>query len=262
MKLTVNGHSTYISTGGIKPSIDNQAIIFLPGSGQSHLTFVLQTRFFAFEGYDVYAPDFPGHGLSKGNPLETIEEMADWVARLMAQCNLKSAIIVGHSQGCLVAMSLAHKYPDLAEKLILIAGALQIKVNDYLLDKSNSSLPLAVTMMTEWGHGRQGHFFAASQPGHSLLGIGRELMMANAQDALPADLLACNQFDATNIAAEIEAPVLCILAQDDKMTPVKLGIKMSDSFKNSTCVTIAQSGHMLPIEKPDDVNSSIQKFLN
>ena len=106
MKLTVNGHSTYISTGGKKPSIENQAIIFLPGSGQSHLTFILQTRFFAFEGYDVYAPDFPGHGLSKGNPFETIEEMADWVAGLMAQCNLKSAIIVGHSQGCLVAMSL------------------------------------------------------------------------------------------------------------------------------------------------------------
>ncbi len=105
-------------------------------------------------------------------------------------------------------------------------------------------------------------FFAASQPGHSLLGIGRELMMANAQDALSADLLACNQFDANNIAAEIEVPVLCILAQDDKMTPIKLGIKMSDSFKNSMCVKIAQSGHMLPIEKPDDVNSSIQKFLN
>lgn len=262
MKLTVNGHSTYISTGGKKPSIDNQAIIFLPGSGQSHLTFVLQTRFFAFAGYDVYAPDFPGHGLSKGNPLETIEEMADWIAVLMVKCNLKSAIIVGHSQGCLVAMSLAHKYPDLAEKLILIAGALQIKVNDYLLDKSYSSMPLAVKMMTEWGHGRNGHFFAASQPGHSLLGIGRELMMANAQDALSADLLACNQFDANNIAAEIEVPVLCILAQDDKMTPVKLGIKMSDSFKNSMCVKIAQSGHMLPIEKPDDVNSSIQKFLN
>jgi hypothetical protein len=48
MKLTLNGHSTYISTGGKIPSIENQAIIFLPGSGQSHLTFVLQTRFFAF----------------------------------------------------------------------------------------------------------------------------------------------------------------------------------------------------------------------
>ena len=77
MKLTVNGHSTYISTGGKKPSIDNQAIIFLPGSGQSHLTFVLQTRLFAFEASDVYAPDFPGHGLSNGIPLETIDAMAD-----------------------------------------------------------------------------------------------------------------------------------------------------------------------------------------
>ena len=261
MKLTLYGHSTYISTGGKKPSMENIAIIFLPGSGQSHLTYVLQTRFFAFEGYDVYAPDFPGHGLSKGSPLKTIEDMAEWVAELMAHCKLKSAVLVGHSQGCLVAMALAHKYPYLAEKMILIAGALQIKVNDYLLDKSSSSLPLAVKMMTEWGHGKHGHFFAASQPGYSLLGIGRELMMANAQDALHADLLACNQFDASNMATKIEVPVLCVLAQNDKMTPVKLGKKMSDAFKNSTCVEIAQSGHMLPIEKPDEVNASIQNFL-
>ena len=87
-------------------------------------------------------------------------------------------------------------------------------------------------------------------------------MMANVQEALHADLLACNQFDATNIVAEIGVPVLCILAKNDKMTPVKLGLKMSSAFKNSTCVEISQSGHMLPIEKPDEVNASIQKFLN
>ena len=51
------------------------------------------------------------------------------------------------------------------------------------------------------------------------------------------------------------------IAQNDKMTPVKLGKKMSDAFKNSTYVEIAQSGHMLPIEKPDEVNASIQNFL-
>ena len=62
MKLNFNDHLTYLSTGGKNPSSKSEALIFLPGSGQTHLTFILQTRFLAFEGYSIYAPDFPGHG--------------------------------------------------------------------------------------------------------------------------------------------------------------------------------------------------------
>ncbi len=261
MKIKLNGCLTYVSTGGKNPLANGQAFIFLPGSGQSHLTFILQTRFFAYEGYSIYAPDFPGHGFSEGKPLKTIEEMADWVAELMNHCNLQSAIIIGHSQGCLVAMAFAHKYPKLADKLILIAGALQIKVNEYLLDRSDSALSDAVSMMIEWGHGINGHFFAPSQPGHSLMGIGRELMMSNKPEALNADLNACNQFDASPIAPKLKLPVLCISSQSDKMTPVKLGIKMADTFKNAKYVEIGKSGHMIPLEKPNEINSEILSFV-
>ena len=261
MKITLNGLSTYLSTGGKTPLDNGKALIFLPGSGQSHLTFILQTRFFAFEGYSIYAPDFPGHGFSEGKPLKTIEEMADWVAELMNHCNLQSAILIGHSQGCLVAMAFAHKYPKLAKKLILIAGALQIKVNDYLLNTSINALSDAVSMMIEWGHGKNGHFFSPTQPGHSLMGVGRELMLSNKPEALNADLNACNQFDAGLIASTLDLPVLCILAQSDKMTPIKLGIKMANAIKNAKYVEIAKSGHMIPLEKPDEVNSEILSFV-
>ena len=261
MKLNFNDHLTYLSTGGKNPSSKGEALIFLPGSGQTHLTFVLQTRFLAFEGYSIYAPDFPGHGYSQGEPLETIEEMADWVAQLMNHLKIQSAVLIGHSQGCLVTITLAHKYPELAQKLILIAGALQIRVNDYLLEKSESALSDAISMMTEWGHGKNGHFFSPSQPGHSLLGIGRELMMSNTPKALNADLRACNLFDATNFASELDLPVLCILAKSDKMTPINLGIKMAHTIKDAKFVEIAKSGHMIPLEKPDEVNLEILNFI-
>ncbi|MDC3311258.1 alpha/beta hydrolase [Alphaproteobacteria bacterium] len=261
MNITLNGYSTYISTGGKVPDPNKTVLIFLPGSGQTHLTFVLQTRFFAYDDYSVYAPDFPGHGLSEGNPLETIDEMAKWVAELMQVCELRSAIIIGHSQGCLVAMALAHTYSEHVEKLVLIAGALEIKVNDYLLDKSKTSLPQAIKMMTEWGHGKQGHFYTHPQPGHSLLGVGRELMMANVQNALYLDLNACNQFDASEYAKQLNLPVLCIVAENDKMTPIKLGYKLAETIADSSLVKIAQSGHMIPIEKPDEVNTAIKNFL-
>mgnify|MGYP003316074419 CR=1 FL=1 len=54
-------------------------IIFVHGSGLTHMTWVLQTRYFAFHGYNALAIDLPGHGLSSGESLKSIEEMADWV---------------------------------------------------------------------------------------------------------------------------------------------------------------------------------------
>ena len=115
--------------------------------------------------------------------------------------------------------------------------------------------------MTEWGHGKNGHFFSPSQPGHSLLGIGRELMMSNTPKALNADLRACNLFDATKMASELDLPVLCILAKSDKMTPINLGIKMANTIKDAKFVEIAKSGHMIPLEKPDEVNLEILNFI-
>ena len=44
------------------------------------MTWVLQTRYFAFHGYSVLALDMPGHGLSGGESLKSIEDMAEcWI---------------------------------------------------------------------------------------------------------------------------------------------------------------------------------------
>lgn len=74
-------------------------------------------------------------------------------------------------------------------------------------------------------------------------------------------LNACNQFDASEYAKQLNLPVLCIVAENDKMTPIKLGYKLAETIADSSLVKIAQSGHMIPIEKPDEVNTAIKNFL-
>ena len=50
--------------------IKKPLIIFVHGSGLTHMTWVLQTRYFAFHGYNALAVDLPGHGLSGGESLK------------------------------------------------------------------------------------------------------------------------------------------------------------------------------------------------
>ena len=98
MKHELNGARLHIATGGLDFDHTRPVLLFLHGSGQSHLTWVLQSRYFAHRGYAVLAPDMPGHGLSDGDPLTSIAEMADWVDALLDSLGVASATLVAHSR--------------------------------------------------------------------------------------------------------------------------------------------------------------------
>ena len=262
MKVTCGGIPIHVATGGRTFNNGQMTVAMLHGSGQSHLTWVQQSRYFAYEGYNVVAPDLPGHGLSGGAPLETIEAMADFMHELINELGCGPVIFVGHSQGCLVALDMCARYHADISRLVLIAGSLAIPVNDYLMGISETKLDKAIEMMTGWGHSKIAHKYDNELPGHSHLGFGRALMASNEHTALHADLKACNIYNSgANAAAQITVPTLVILATADKMTPAKAGRAMAAAIPGAELIEIPAAGHMLPAEKPLEVNANIVRFL-
>ena len=75
MKFKVNNKEVFASTGGQSFDKNKPVIVFVHGSGLSHITWVLQTRYFAFHGYSVLAIDLPGHRYSEGPSLKSIENI-------------------------------------------------------------------------------------------------------------------------------------------------------------------------------------------
>jgi len=263
MKLQINGKSTFVSTGGRDFEPDGDVLLFLHGSGQSHLSFLLQGRFLANRGFQVLVPDMPGHGLSKGAALTSIEEMADWCATVILAAGVEGPVnIIGHSQGGLVAMEMARRHPAMVKRAVFIATALSIPVNDMLLDLAKNKEPKAIDAMMDWGHGPVGHMHDHTMPGHSHLAYGRQLMAANETGALFTDLSACAAYsDGPVAAALVTCPSLCILADMDKMTPIKAGRKLVQTLPMAEVVELSNAGHMLTTERPFEVNQALRKFL-
>ena len=263
MKHQLFKEPVHIATGGRTFDNKKEVVVFLHGSGQNHLTWVLQSRYFAYRDYAILAPDFPGHGFSGGQPLNSIESMADWIIALLNSLEIKKATIIGHSQGGLVALETAARQPSMINRLGLIAGALAIPVNEQLLSLSNDALKDAICVMTGWGHGPMAHMHDNTQPGHSFLYYGNRLMEMNHEDALKTDLAACNNYrNGETIAKEINQPAVCILAGADRMTPIKFGKFMSDSLRNSECHVLPNAGHILPAERPSEINAILSSFLS
>ena len=263
MKLTIHKQDTFISTGGRAFDPDGEVLLFIHGSGQSHLSWVLQGRFFANRGWQVLAPDLPGHGLSNGAPLGNIIELADWCKQLLEVAGVRRATVIGHSQGGLVTMEMARRYPDQVSKIALIACALSIPVNPALLEMAKNKEAQAIAAMVSWGHDRTGHFHDHSMPGQSHVNFGQRLMANNPPGTLYTDLKACVDYrEGGSAAAEVSCPVLCVLAARDRMTPIKFGRLMAAAMPQASLKEIPEAGHMLPSEQPLETNLALREFFS
>lgn len=261
MRLTVRDQEVFVSTGGQDFDPSKPTLLFIHGSGQNHIGYILQGRFLANRGYGVLNPDMPAHGHSAGAPLTTIEDMADWYVEAATAAGATKASLIGHSQGGLVALEIARRHPDFVEKIAFIATALAIPVNDMLLGMAENKEHAAIAAMTDWGHGSEAHHHDHTMPGMTHLYFGQQLMAANTTGALYADLKACADYSGgPEAAATISVPTIAILAHQDKMTPIKAGRALA-AATNADTAEIPHSGHMMPSEVPDDVNAILKDFL-
>ena len=153
MRIIVDGNETYVGTGGRAFDPALPAVVFLHGAGLDHSVWALLARAFAHHGCGVLAPDLPGHGRSAGAPLASIAALADWTAALIDAAGARTARLVGHSMGSLIALETAARHPDKVSGLGLIATAAAMTVSADLLNAAKANDHAAIDMVAIWGNG-------------------------------------------------------------------------------------------------------------
>jgi len=259
MEMIANDAPVYVATGGKEFDANLPTVLFLHGSGGDHRTWALQTRWFAYHGYSVLAPDLPEHSLSGGAAFKTIEESGPWLAEFLDKAGVKSAHVVGHSQGFLSALELYKTAPKTCASLCAVATAAAIPVNQALIDTAKDSSAKAAHMMCNWGFGPQAHMGRSSVPGMQPIAISRAIMSRN---PLAADLQACADYTSgMDVVKTLDVPMFCILGNKDKMTPIKAGLALAQAA-GATSETIDGGGHMLPLEAPKHVLRYLKEFIS
>lgn len=262
MRTAVDGSEVFFSSGGRKHDPARPWIVLLHGAGFTHDCFVLQSRALAFDGWNVIAPDLPGHHLSAGKPPGSVEEMATWTIRLMDAVGCGRAVLAGHSMGALVALEAAATSAERAAGLVTIGAGPEIPVNKALLDLAASDPQAACQRMVSWSFSRQGHFHDNTWPGGSHVHFGLELMARNARGVLATDLAACaNYKNGPEWAKSLRAPALVLIADQDRMTPMKAGQALAGMIEGSKTALVEGSGHFMMTERPREVNEAIRRFL-
>ena len=262
MNLTVDGKQTFAYTAAHAIDAAQPSVVFLHGAGLDHSWFGLQSRYFGYHGRNVLALDLPGHGRSDGPPLASVEEMADWVMRVLDGAGLGNAALVGHSMGALIALECAARHRARVARIALIGVAYPMKVSEAFLEAARRNEQDAFDMSTIWGHAAQVPLGRNPNPGMWMYGDNLARLARLAPGVLYNDLRACNDYAAgLDSAARVECPALFLLGRKDVMTPPKAAASLAQAIAGSRTVQIGSSGHSLMAEAPDAVLDALIEFL-
>ena len=247
----------YASDSGQGIDINKDTIVFLHGSGLSHIVWSLAEQFFSSKNYNVLSIDLPGHGNSDGPCLDSIEKIADWMEKVFDKLKLKNLILVGHSQGCLEILEYSSRYKERLKKLVFVGGSNKMPVHPDLIELAQSGHSDAVKLMMKWGYEGSKKFIGGN-PVEKIIQSPRDI-----SEILAVDLNACNNYSNGSEAAKvIDLPSMLIFGELDKMVNLEAGKKFSNLIKNSTTHVIKGCGHMIMIEKAFEMREKILEFLN
>jgi len=262
MKLKIDGHEVFATTGGTDFDPTRPAVIFLHGAGFDRTTWRLQTRFFAHHGRGVLAVDFPAHGWSAGPTLTSIAALADWTARVIEAAGLMQAALVGHSMGALVALDCAARYPDKVRALGLCGVAVEMPVHPEMLESAKANTVKVQELMTFWGIGNALHRGGMVSPGLWLRRESLAVLERNKPDVIHADLAACNAYkDASRRASAVTCPTVLVLGDGDLMTPVAKARPLASAIANAKTVVVKDSGHFMMVERPDETLDALKTHV-
>lgn len=266
MDITVNGHKTFCYTGGKTQDRSKPTLVFIHGALNDHSTWSLQTRYMAHHGWNVLAPDLPGHGKSAGDPPGTVQAAAEFVLALMDAAGLARVAIVGHSLGSLIALEVAGRAPERISHLVLAGTAFPMKVSAVLLETSLKEPLKAIDMVNMFSHSMLAPPPSALGPGTWLYGSSRALMRRVLASNPGVNLFhigfkACDDYThGASAMQQVVAPTLFILGKRDQMTPAKAAQPLIDLAGNNK-VLLLDAGHQMMLEAPDGVLFAIRDFL-
>jgi len=235
----------------IKEAESKNVIIFIHGSGGSSNTW--KNQFDLEVNYDLIAIDLPSHDNSNDFSELSLDLYVDVIRHLIKSLNYDNVILSGHSLGGAITQQYYFIYPKDISGLILCSTGGRLRVAPIILSSLKSNYQAFLDSL------RAGAFFRKT-PRDLVDKYIQETSKIKAEVTYE-DFKICDNFDTIDKTDSIEVPCLIIVGKQDNLTPVKFSQFFLDKIKKSDLNVINDAGHMVMLEKPSEVNKSIENFI-
>lgn len=213
------------------------------------------------QSYTVVTFDHPGIGKSPLIDGHTISGIARDVCALLDHLAIKTAHMVGHSTGGLIAQTLALDYPDRVTRVVMSGGWARsdrrmrdlFDVRRRVLEKlglpTYKALSNLIAYPAIWYETNVAH------DGNLDLGVH----LGNTE-AITERILMLLAFDRSQELINITAPVLVIGSPDDQIIPFYHSQELARLIPRARLAEMA-GGHLFPFVHPDQFALAIKNHL-
>jgi pimeloyl-ACP methyl ester carboxylesterase/CRP-like cAMP-binding protein len=227
--------------------------------------------------FRAIAVDLPGYGASPPLPKRvTIPAYADILANFVERVTDGPVVLVGHSMGGMISLTMAMRYPELVERMVLIgptiSGRLSLSINLFVSP---------ITMMERSGVGS----YLISAFERTIVGLTDRIMrpvsfaersgitreehlrlQADArrpgQGKVRAEcFFAMRENDLRGKLSQVEPPGLVLWGAEDNTVPLRDAGVVADEWPTADLRIIPKAGHWPHFETPDTVRRQVAAYL-
>lgn len=243
----------------------NTALVIMPGISDGLSSVHTKLRSVAlFINYKELSNKYRVYVFSRRNSLKDgtdTAEMADDQAAAMKALGIKNAMVLGISQGGMIAQHLAINYPQLCRKLVL--AVTMPKANEQM--KTAASVWIDLAQKSKYKE----LLFDIAERSYSekRLRTYKRLYPFVGRIDKPKDFSrfiiqakSCASHDAKESLPRISCPTLIIAGAKDKITGRSAAQVLSDAIKDSRIIIYDEIGHSV-YEETDDFLPNICEFF-
>ncbi|MBI4294759.1 MAG: alpha/beta hydrolase [Chloroflexi bacterium] len=223
-------------------------LIFVHGSGCFGEMWRYQTLAFP----EAEAIDLPGH--PQGWPQLSVAGYSEWLHDYIQGRGYSDLVLCGHSLGGGIVLQYALSYPQELAGLILVGTGARLRVHPQYI----AELVAASRDASSWAQDMEERYRLVD-PAFRRDVIRKRLEVGPAVQIV--DMLCCHHFDVMDRLPQIKVPTLVICGSLDDMTPPKYSHYLHDHIAGSRLVQVDGATHHVFMERPQEVNSAIARFL-
>lgn len=256
-----------------------QTLLFLHGMGSNIKAWSKNIPVLS-ERYRCVAIDVPGFGRSpKGANATDISQLSDTIALFIKAQAYSQVTLVGHSMGGLMSIMIASRYPELINKLILIApaGIEEYSPQDAELIKTYFTADIIASYPSSMiRNNYKLNFYSMPEDAHFM--IEDRLAMAKDKETFYEFARTMSETTysiATNNVKKpystIDKPSLIFFGDNDKLIPhhimhperttEAIAKEAEEIATQGRLIYYNNCGHFVQWEKSDEVNQEIMSFI-
>jgi 3-oxoadipate enol-lactonase len=247
-----------------------QTLLHIHGSAFGHKNFERLTPVMtsSFQVIDFDLPGFGNSGPSGRGP--GIDAIADDVADLILALDYDRVHVHGTSFGGIVGLTLAARHPQVIDRLVLSCFLTKYDLAARVMRATwkraalDSGMDAVADLTAVAGFSRS--FFEQPDANEQLESMRKAFLQSDPHTFVTATE-SIEAADLSPLAERISAPTLPIVGDEDNMTPLECAPngsgfqQLKTAIPGAELMVLANCGHYLVLEQPDEVGLHVTRFL-